>query len=105
MKTFSRFFLKLISTPYLKVVVVAVPVDGGERGHVEQEPRQGVEEVVVEVELRQLRAEGERVGDGTVLKAVVGEAQLPQPLEPELSQLESNQSDFVNHSLQIESAT
>ena len=60
-----------------------MPVDGVERGHVEQEPWQGVEEVIVEVELRQLRAEGERVGDGTVLKAVVGEAQLPEPLEPE----------------------
>ena len=47
--------------------MVAVPVDGGERGHVEQEPWQGVEQVVVEIELRQLRAECERVGDGAVL--------------------------------------
>ena len=30
-------------------------------------PWKGVEEVVVEVELGQLRAEGERVGDGAVL--------------------------------------
>ena len=48
--------------------MVAVAVDGGEGGHVEQEAREGVEEVVVEVQLRQLGAEGERVGDGAILQ-------------------------------------
>ena len=62
--------------------MVAVAVDGGEGGHVEQEPREGVEEVVIEVQLRQLGAEGERVGDGAILEAVVGEAELGEPLEP-----------------------
>ena len=48
--------------------MVAVAVDGGEGGHIEQEAREGVEEVVVEVQLRQFGAEGERVGDGAILQ-------------------------------------
>ena len=57
--------------------MVAVAVDGGEGGHVEQEPRNPGE-----VQLRQLGAECERVGDGAILEAVVGEAELGEPLEP-----------------------
>ena len=48
--------------------MVAVAVDGGEGGHVEQEAREGVEEVVVEVELRKLGAEGKCVWDGAILQ-------------------------------------
>ena len=57
----------------LEVVVVAVPMDGLQRGHAEKVAGQRVQQVVVELEAAEAAAEGERERQRLVLQLVVGE--------------------------------
>ena len=62
----------------LEVVVVAVAMHRLQRRHLEEEARQGVEQVVVEEEGTEVVTEDECVRDGLVLQLVVGQRQVLQ---------------------------
>jgi hypothetical protein len=59
----------------LEVVVIAMPVHRVQLGHTQQKPGQCIQQIVVQIQVGQILAEGQSEGNGGVLETVVREAQ------------------------------